>query len=186
MAGRNFSPVPFLLLVSFVLLGALPEGRALETLSAREFNRQVEADYRLQANVRTESTRESVPVSREADAAGACDGIINGKWGFHTDNDLGPWWQVDLGKAREIVRASIWNRCDNNTASRANHMLLRFSDDGKKWRTVYRHDGTPFYGMKDGRPLVITVERQTARYVRIELPGKSFLHLDEVEIFWPG
>jgi hypothetical protein len=28
----------------------------------------------------------SEPVTTKADAAGGCDGIKNGEWGFHTDN----------------------------------------------------------------------------------------------------
>ena len=159
--------------------------QAGSTAGKGRFRGQVEADYQLQVQVRTADSGAKGAVSVKVDAAGGCDGIITGQWGFHTGLDDRPWWQVDLGRGQDIVRAAIWNRCDNNSAARAKNLLIRLSDDAKTWRTVYRHDGTVFYGHKDGKPLIISVPRQKARYVRIELGGKGFLHLDEVEIFGP-
>ena len=33
-------------------------------------------------------------VSTREDAAGAVDGVRDGRWGFHTGSDAAPWWQV--------------------------------------------------------------------------------------------
>ena len=52
----------------------------------------------------------SQPVSTVADAAGGCDGVIDGQWGFHTAEAVEPWWQVDLGQPETIRRVVIWNR----------------------------------------------------------------------------
>ncbi len=118
-----------------------------------------------------------------SDAAGACDGIKNGEWGFHTQGQNDPWWQVDLGQVRPIARVLIWNRCV--AAERASRLMLKTSTDGKTWRTAYQHNGASFYGFTDKKPLQVLLTNTSARFVRIQLPGMAFLHLDEVEVFGP-
>ena len=56
---------------------------------------QIEADWLRQDAVRQREAQ----VTPEEDAAGACDGVKNGKWGFHTALEDDPWWQIDLGDA---------------------------------------------------------------------------------------
>ena len=43
-----------------------------------------------------------------------------------------------------------------------------------------------FYGFSDNKPLTVQLTNQPARFVRIQLPGNDFLHLDEVEVFGPA
>jgi hypothetical protein len=124
-------------------------------------------------------------VTPEEDAAGGCDGIITGQWGFHTENQQEPWWQVDLGGPIPIDRLRIYNRCDN-TAPRASRLIVLLSRDGKSWIRAYQHDGTTFHGKPDGKPLVVSLAGAKARYVRLQLPGKSYFHLDEVEVYAVG
>jgi hypothetical protein len=114
------------------------------------------------------------------DAAGGCDGIKDGQYGFHTDFTDEPWWQVDLGSVQEIARVVVWNR--GAAAERASRLWVRLSLDGKQWDTVYRHDGTVFNGYSDQKPLAVPLDNRSGRYVRIQLPGKNYLHLDEVEV----
>ncbi|MGA2502427.1 MAG: hypothetical protein ABSH20_32195, partial [Tepidisphaeraceae bacterium] len=99
------------------------------------------------------------------DAAGAVDGVKDGKWGFHTSLEPSPWWQVDLGRSVPLERALIFN------------------DDAKTWREVYRHDGRTFGGVTDGNPLAVPLKGDAARFLRIQLPGTEYLHLDEVEVY---
>ena len=115
-------------------------------------------------------------VTAKADAAGGCDGIKNGEWGFHTDNSKNPWWQVDLGQAHGIARVVVWNR--TATAERAARLQVLLSDDGKEFRQMYRHDGTVFFGFKDSQPLVVALQNESARFVRVALPGTSYFDLD--------
>jgi hypothetical protein len=124
-------------------------------------------------------------ITPQIDAAGGCDGIKNGRWGFHTGQATEPWWQVDLGKVEPIACVVIWNRCDG-AALRANHLMVKLSDNGRQWRTVHHHDGTTFRGHTDNKPLVVKLKDQAGRFVRIQLPGKDYLHLDEVEVFGPA
>ena len=120
--------------------------------------------------------------ARHADAAGGNDGVKNGRWGFHTSRDVEPWWQVDLGRSFALGRVLVYNRCDDIWV-RAAHLMLQVSEDGEAWRTVYRHDGSRFYGATDGKPLAIELRGARARFVRVQLPESGYLHLDEIEVY---
>ena len=134
---------------------------------------QIEADWLRQDEVRGLSGK----VSPEEDAVGGCDGIKDGKWGFHTALEDNPWWQVDLGRSMALDRTRIYNRCDH-TAYRAVRLKVLVSDDGKGFKQVYEHNGVVFYGQPDGKPLVVPLRNVKARYVRIQVPGNNCLNLD--------
>lgn len=119
--------------------------------------------------------------SRTNDAQGAVDGIINGAYAFHTNHEANPWWQVDLGRTARLDRVRIYNRLDC-CAERARSLSILLSDDGGAWREVYRHDGKLFGG-KDGKPLVVPLNGQSGRYVRLRLNETNWFHLDEVEVY---
>jgi hypothetical protein len=125
-------------------------------------------------------------VSTVQDAAGGCDGIKNGKYGFHTGGDENPWWQVDLGGPMPLGKILIYNRGDGNVEDRAARLRVLLSADGKTWKTLYQHNGSKFSGYADGKPLVVEAAAATARFVRIQLPSSAYLHLDEVEVYRPG
>ena len=147
---------------------------------------QIEADWLLQDELRA-LTDATTPggVTLEADAAGGVDGVIDGTWGFHTEMQVDPWWQVDLGTPIELGRVVLYNRCDG-TGSRNRRMLVLLGDDGKSFRQVYQHDGTDFWGHSDGKPLQVDLAGQRARFVRLQLSGKSYFHLDEVQVHRAG
>jgi len=159
---------------------------------------QIEADWLSQASVRqlpspSDARRATgvtpVPptaVGTRQDAAGGCDGIKNGTYGFHTGRDKNPWWQVDLGKSLRLDRVVIYNRCDGNVEDRAARLTVLLSDDGNRWTELYRHDGTRFMGRTDGRPLTVPAAGASARLVRVQLPETEYLHLDEVEVYSAG
>jgi len=142
---------------------------------------QLEADWRRQDELRFEAARS---VTKKSDAAGACDGVKNGQWGFHTLHEKQPWWQVDLGDVLPLGRMVLYNRCGDFAARSARIMVL-ISDDGASFHRVYQHDGTTFHGHSDGKPLAIDLSGRDARIVRLQLPGTDYFHLDEVEIFDP-
>ncbi len=148
---------------------------------------QIEADWLHQDAMRVPMAIPGVGpggVTREEDAAGGVDGVKNGKWGFHTENEPDPWWQLDLGRPTAIERVVLYNRCD--LAQRNDRIVIRVSDDGKTLRQVYQHDGTTFYGQTDQKPLAVKLQGVNGRYVRLGLKGTSYFHLDEVEVYAPG
>jgi Tol biopolymer transport system component len=141
-----------------------------------------EQDWLRQAEVRY-SPVSSTAVSPEADAAGGVDGVINGAWGFHTENEQSPWWQVDLGSAQAIERVVLFNRCDPGMAERNAFIEILISEDGFTFTKAYAHTGGVFYGKSDGKPLSVSLGGKAARFIRLLLPGKSYFHLDEVEVY---
>jgi formylglycine-generating enzyme required for sulfatase activity len=115
------------------------------------------------------------------DAAGAVDGRIDGGFGFHTIQQDGAWWQVDLGQSQSIDRIVIHNRTVE--AKRARTLVVRLSEDGLVWNTVYEHDGSVFFGHQDGKPLVVTLNGRAGRFVRLQLRENTWFHLDEVQVY---
>jgi len=149
---------------------------------------QVEADWAKQARVKggaAKAPRGKGRITTTSDAAGGCDGVKNGRWGFHTAVSTDPWWQVDLGKCVSVARVVVWNRCDKAMAARNNRLMILLSQDGKTWRKVYQHGGKTFLGVADKKPLTVTLENQTTRFVRCQIRGSIYFHLDEVEVFGP-
>ena len=167
--------------VSVTLVAGLPEARAA-ALSDSPTREQIEADWIRQDLVRGGSSGKVTP---EEDAIGACDGLKDGKWGFHTALEDAPWWQVDLGTIVALDRMLLYNRCDH-TAGRASRLAVLVSADGQTFRQVYQHDGSVFYGQPDDKPLAVKLNDVQARFLRIQVPGNNCLHLDEVEVFRPG
>lgn len=116
-----------------------------------------------------------------SDAAGGVDGVINGEFGFHTASEPNPWWQVDLGVITALDHVAVYNR--TVAAERARRLSVQLSNDGDKWHTAYVHNATVFYGQHDGAPLRIPLQGAAARFVRLTVGEKTWLHLDEVQVF---
>lgn len=149
-------------------------GKAAEPAASR-----VESDWLRQDLLRPSG--QGSALSTQSDAAGGVDGVKNGRWGFHTAQDKSPWWQVDLGKEAALDRVLVYNSC--HEPMRAVRLKVLVSSDGKAWREVYSHDGSVFRGQPDNKPLTVPLKGATARFVRIQLPGPQWLHLDEVEVY---
>ncbi len=176
--------------IRWVLVAALLALAAGGAFADEPFDRQLEADWlaqidRLSAAAPQKAAPRAASAATADDAAGGVDGVKDGKWGFHTDNQKDPWWQVDLGEARAIGRVVIYNRCDA-LAERNSRIMVLLSDEGKSWRQVYSHNGKVFFGESDGKPLSVSLDGARARFVRLALPGTSYFHLDEVEVYAPG
>ncbi|HEX7344412.1 MAG TPA: discoidin domain-containing protein, partial [bacterium] len=126
--------------VSLALFTVLAGSYALQSAT------QIEADWLRQEQLRgAGSVSAGSPVTPDQDASGACDGVKDGAWGFHTERQDDPWWQIDLGESTSSLdRVVIFNRCD--FPGRAARLIVLLSDDGKTFRRVYQHDGTPFFG----------------------------------------
>ncbi len=138
-------------------------------------------DWITQAKVRGPA-QAPVNATTAEDAAGGCDGIKDGKWGFHTSPLNEPaWWQVDLGTPRTIKRLVVYNRCD--MPERTAKMQILTSIDGQTWTSAYTHDGSVFRGFSDNKPLVLTFNGIHARFVRLQVPPHTYFHLDEVEVY---
>ncbi len=156
-------------------------GFLLASPSISATSSSIETDWLSSAAIARFGGNNAPSVRTDNDALGGCDGIIDGRYGFHTNEQENPWWQVDLEKPNELSSVVIYNRCD--WPGRTNDIQLMLSDDGSKWREVYKHNGIPFYGFSDGKPLIVKLDGVQARFVRVQIPGMAFLHLDEVELY---
>ncbi len=162
--------------------GSLSWAQEASTSSSEEFRRQVEADWLRRERYRPGPDSPGGGLTTRIDAAGGCDGVIDGGYGFHTGQAEDPWWQVDLGARRAIGRIVVWNRTDGSP-ERADHLRVLLSDDGREWRMAFANPGERFYGHTDGKPLCVPLDDASARFVRLQGVGKNYLHLDEVEVF---
>ena len=150
----------------------------------------IEADRQFElAEAERLGTGAAAPVTTAEDAAGACNGIKTGLWGFHVaSNEQDPWWQVDLGREHRLDRVVIYNRCGSSAARTRHIQVWVAGEDGdeacKTFEEVYQHDGTVFQGV-EGEPLVVSFAEQdvTARVVRLQIPGRCSFALDEVEVY---
>ncbi len=154
----------------------------------------VEQDWIRQAEA-IDAVRRGVPhgpaVSTQSDAAGAVDGVKDGKYAFHTNQEPNPWWQVDLGQSEPLARVVVYNRLDYAPGlHNADTLILLTSDDGRNWTQRYDNQGPHFGGISGAKPLEVTFApgEVQARFVRLQIPSPQpiFLHLDEVEIYGAG
>ena len=127
-------------------------------------------------------------VTTVEDAAGAVDGIRNGRFGFHVAvGEKDPWWQVDLGEDCRLDRVVIYNRTDGGHAPRTRNIAVQVAREGEldRFDPVYQHNGTVFHGVKENKPLVVRFDDRnvTARIVRLHVAGVCHLALDEVEVY---
>lgn len=109
-------------------------------------------------------------------SAGAVDGNTS-DLGVHTTQQDKPWIVIDLGDTKQIRQVVVYNRADC-CKDRAIPLLVETSVDGRDYREVARQEAE-FSKWKAVFPPT------EARYVRVKVGKKSFLHLNEIEVY-PG
>ena len=156
-----------------------------EVVSRDGLRKSIEADWHTYA----EHLRAGrVPLTTQSDAAGGCDGVKDGKYGFHTWLDKDPWWQVDLGEPIDLASVVVFNRLDYAPGlHNADNLRILTSDDAKLWTLRHDNQGRHFGGVSGGGPLVVKFEsgQVRARFVRLQVPTEKpmLFHLDEVEVY---
>ena len=164
---------------------------------AQQMRARIEADWiERDARFRPVTARpkkRSATVNRHGittaqDAAGGCDGVRNGRWGFHTaSGETDPWWQVDLGTVHTLDHIVVYNRTDRGCAGRTRNLLISVASDptGKAFTLIHSQGGKPFHGVKKGKPLVVDLKGKgvRARIIRCHAKGRLSFALDEVEVY---
>ncbi|MCL2117312.1 MAG: discoidin domain-containing protein [Planctomycetaceae bacterium] len=149
----------------------------------------IEADWLQQAaSWHAVKAGASTHVTTALDAAGAVDGVKNGKYAFHTGQEPNPWWQVDLSEPTTIARIVVYNRLDYAPGlHNADTMQIFASDDAKNWTLIHDCSGRHFGGISGEKPLDISFDqgKVSARFLRLQIPSAKpiFFHLDEVEVY---
>jgi hypothetical protein len=102
-------------------------------------------------------------------ADGSCSDVA-----FHTDEQMNPWVEYDLGAPKKVKRIEVKNR-EECCRERAVPLVAEVSNDRINWTEVARRD-TEFSTWTAKFPA------RTARYVRLRVPRTTTLHLREVVV----
>ncbi|MEA1950010.1 MAG: discoidin domain-containing protein, partial [Planctomycetota bacterium] len=169
-----------------VLVLAMAGSQDVPSIVEEDWLRQAEA-----MDAARRGSRHGARITTRSDAAGAVDGVKNGKYAFHTGREPNPWWQVDLGQSLPLGRVVVYNRLDYAPGlHNADTLILLTSDDGKNWTKRYDNRGKHFGGISGAKPLDVFFQpgEVKARFVRLKIPSPKpiFFHLDEVEIHGPS
>jgi len=121
----------------------------------------------------------------EQDAGRLVSGTLTGEYNCHTALEDQPWWRVDLEAPCHIRQIRLYNRtADRDIMRRASRFRIQVSDDDLNWQTIFQKNTLVLFRGTRHSPFVWSAEQKIlARYVRIQLLDRQFLHLDQVEIF---
>lgn len=113
----------------------------------------------------------------------ATNGRLTGRYQFHTHHEEQPWWEVDLGCPCSVDAVTLHNRADNSQARMA-LFTIQISSDGFAFEDIHRQEQPAAFGngLQDQQLRIVIAPAVTCRYLRVTLPGREFLHLDQVEI----
>jgi hypothetical protein len=101
--------------------------------------------------------------------------VYSAKILFHTNQEMNPWFEIDLGEVKLVRQLRVRNRSDGNW-DRAIPLIAELGNDRVNWQVVATRE-TPFATWEPSFPAT------HARYVRLRVPRVSFLHLEEVKVF---
>ncbi len=93
---------------------------------------------------------------------------------FHTVEEENPWVQIDLAEKTRFSAVTVKNRMDC-CQERAQPLIVEVGDDGQTWREVARNDSVFFTWRPEFQPV-------EARFVRLRVPKRSQLHLEQFAV----
>lgn len=97
---------------------------------------------------------------------------------FSTNDDVSPWWKIDLQAPTAIGSVTIVNRTDC-CPDRAVPLVVEVSLDGEIWREVARRTET-------FRTWAPSFKATKARFVRLRALRRTFVHFKDVRIHAPA
>lgn len=114
------------------------------------------------------------------------NGQASGTYGLHTNLEDHPWCILDLQRLVPVLAIVISNRLDFG-AHRIRTVRVLISNNQQDWVLVYdHHGGQPFGGLhdlNDTPALLVNLFGTPLQYLKIELTEKSYLHLDQIEVY---
>lgn len=94
---------------------------------------------------------------------------------FHTNEEMNPWFEIDLGEIKSVSRLYVKNRADARW-ERAVPLIVELSNDRSTWQAVAKRE-SPFAIWEP------SFAPSKARYVRLRVPRVTFLHLEQVKVY---
>jgi hypothetical protein len=115
--------------------------------------------------------------------SGLVDGTVGTAYDICTNGEVRPWATLDLQRVRPIGKVVVFNRADCCWGNYDLPVVLEVSDDGTNFREVARR--TTAYSAAD--PWVVTLDRQSARFVKLRVDANEprELVLNELEVYAP-
>lgn len=120
----------------------------------------------------------------------ARDGNADGDWRngsvTHTEMEVDPWWEVDLGDVRSIDHLLLWNRtdCCADRLSAYHVFLSETPFTSSNVADLRQAPGVEHHVYSEApRPTQRIEITRPARYVRVQLDGANYLSLAEVEVY---
>lgn len=129
-----------------------------------------------QETISTQSSTDS-----GGDASRAVYGNTNGNYGnlsvSHMGFDSGGWWMGDLGENYNIDKINIFARTDGAPHYRLNDYNIYVLDENQNivWQNYQTTYLTPMTS--------VNASGTTGRYVKVQLTGKNYLSLAEVQVY---
>jgi len=97
------------------------------------------------------------------------------------------WWQVDLGTIPAVVEVEVLNRFSLGLRSWMNELRILGSDDGENWHCLHhRPHGAPVSGDPARPERLMLREASRARFIRLQLVGRTILCMRRVRVFGPA
>ncbi len=121
----------------------------------------------------------------------ANDGNTNGDWNgnsiAHTNNELNPWWQVDLQSIYSIDHIVVWNRTNSCCIGRLTNYYVFVSDvpfaSNSLTNTINQSGVLNVYNTNYPNPSTSIPVNRSGRYVRLQLAGQGEINLAELEVY---
>lgn len=89
-----------------------------------------------ETNIAVKAQASQSSVSHDGKASLAIDGRTTGNYSekstTHTNHENNPWWELDLGEAKDLDQIVVWNRTDGNYPGRLNGFRVRLLDEDRK------------------------------------------------------
>lgn len=119
-------------------------------------------------------------------AAKAVDGTIGGSNFNHTKKNNNAWLEIDLEQVQDLSGIKVFNRA-NCCQSRLNDFHVFVSDvpftSTDINQTMIQPGVSDFHFPGAAQDITDISLNRSGRYVRVQLSGKNFLHLSEVQVF---
>ena len=134
------------------------------------------------------ATQSSTLSGTSAGASLAVNGDIDGNFYHgsvtHTDRDNEPWWQVDLGFSVPVDTIVISNRTDCCGFRLSDYYIFVSNTPFSPTDTIETLLGRvpSFHQTTAPDPSVALSLTAFGRYVRIQVPGRTYLSLAEVQV----
>ena len=136
------------------------------------------------------TARQSSTASSNGTAGKAIDGNTDGRSSgtsnsiTQTNEELNPWWEVDLGEVYDISQINIWNRIDECCWDRLSNFYIMVSEEPITENSTINHQ----YMQGPQRFMIPTSFMKSwsvnarGRFVRVFIEGEQILSIAELEV----